>query len=63
METDVERYAWLVDYERREAERASTPDERLRHEQLAHLFMLKLQTLEAHAELPRGDPPPKPSPA
>lgn len=55
METDLERYAWLVNYEIQEAERAPTPDERRRHEQLARVFTLKLQELERRLEIP-GEP-------
>ena len=59
METDVERYAWLVNYELQEAERATTPDERLRHEHLAHVFNLKLRELQGHSDLPLAEPPPE----
>lgn len=51
METDFERYAWLVNYELQQAERASTPDEKRHHEQLARLFSLKLQELERRPDL------------
>lgn len=63
MESVVERYAWLVAYERKEAQHATTLDERRRHEQLARLFMLKLQELEGHSEPPRNDLPPSASSA
>lgn len=46
METDLERYAWLVTYELREARLASTPEERREHEMLARAYTLKMHHLE-----------------
>ena len=56
METDLERYAWLVNYELQQAERASTPDEKRHHEQLARVFTLKLQELERRPEIIEQSP-------
>ncbi|HEY9553371.1 hypothetical protein [Allosphingosinicella sp.] len=46
METDLERYAWLVAYELREARSSATPKERREHEGLARAYMLKMHALE-----------------
>ena len=46
METDLERYAWLVAYELREARSADSPEERRDHEMLARAYTLKMHRLE-----------------
>lgn len=46
METDLERYAWLVAYELREARSAATPEERRDHEGLARAYTIKMHALE-----------------
>ena len=46
MESDLERYAWLVTYELREARSAATPEERRQHEGLATAYTLKMHALE-----------------
>lgn len=46
METDLERYAWLVAYELREARSAATPEERRDHEGLARAYTMKMHALE-----------------
>jgi hypothetical protein len=50
METDLERYGWLVAYELREARSSATPEERREHERLARAYTLKMHALE-------NDPP------
>ncbi|PWG02074.1 hypothetical protein [Sphingosinicella humi] len=46
METDIERYAWLVTFELREARSAPTAEERREHERLARIYTLKMHGLE-----------------
>src|SRR3546814_16804791 len=46
METDLERYAWLVAYELREARSSATQKERREHEGLARAYMLKMHDIE-----------------
>src|SRR3546814_16615766 len=51
METDLERYAWLVAYELREARSSATPKERREHEGLARAHMLKMHALETDPQV------------
>ena len=46
METDLERYAWLVAYELREARSSPTAEERREHEGLARAYTMKMYALE-----------------
>ena len=49
METDLERYAWLVAYELREARASASPEERRDHERLARTYTMKMYALENDA--------------